>query len=569
MGIAANVISGIGNYNTKFWNINKYKIEINIMEKFLPKIIYNDDTCSLRVMPKPHSLSQIPKAVEYLKNTQVGCICWSIASGDLAYSYHSTFIENAYDMAEKDGGYSATGNEGNLLLNLHRQGIDYLPTLINELRKINIAFFASFRMNDIHFKSEPEGMLATEFWKQHQEMRLWGVTQHRSYDNAAMDYSYPEVRDNRLNSILEVAERYDVDGIELDFCRNPLTFNPDEAWEKREILTDFIRQIRGGIEKIGNARNRKIKLLIRLPFDENQRRNAGMEVEEWIKDKLMDILVMSNYANIYNIEVEPFLSLCHANDILFYPSVECTPSINSYPSVELPDEVRPPRHNFVVKESAEETVIRLRAMAQNFLAQGVDGVYMFNYPCTIFQNYPISTFPNPMDTGELKLRAALLSQAGSTETLAKKEKEYTFWHELPIYVEASRPAKYFQTIKFYVNDEDVLDKNNAITISFHQVVEDNPHAYCKPLSRYAASGYVTYLLNGEILDESKFVRIKQLPGRIQSGFVLGEHELVQILVKSCSALQKGWNALGFEIRHTPVNNDPYIYIYELNLHIEG
>ena len=191
---------------------------------------------------------------------------------------------------------------------------------------------------------------------------------------------------------------------------------------------------------------------------------------------------------------------------------------------------------------------------------------MFNYPCSIFEAYPVEIFPNPMIDGELGQRAALLRQIASLETLERADKEYLYWHELPIYIEPMRPAKYYQTVDFYLNDAGIHAPQAAITLSFHQVGESNPHAYAKPSSPFIGKGYMTYVLNGRVLDEELIMKEKVAPGKICSGFTLGEHDRV-IIPLDPAWLRQGMNRLEFEIRHRPRDCDYYVYIYQLSLQI--
>lgn len=202
-----------------------------------PRIIYNDDTGVFRSINPPHTSKMILRAVDYLEGSQVDCVCWCFSTGNSALSYYSNVLENTFDNQEKDIGFSSnnTSNDKNLILSLHKQNIDYLPELIDLYHKAGISFCASFRMNDAHHKSRPSGSLSSKFWIEHQDLRLWEVSDGISYYNATMDFSFPKLRKLRLDSIVEVCDKYDVDGIELDFCRNPYTFPLRSMEEKRYI----------------------------------------------------------------------------------------------------------------------------------------------------------------------------------------------------------------------------------------------------------------------------------------------------------------------------------------------
>ena len=326
-----------------------------------PRIIYNDDTCSLRFLKPPHTEKKLRAAMNYLRDTQVDCLCWCLYAGDIAYSWPSKVCETYYDNCARAHVPNKFRTSTNLMLSLHQKGIDYLPLLIDWSRKSGIQFFGSFRMNDSHQKSMPTGVLASDFWRQHQEYRLWEVTDGKTYYNATLDYSFPEVRRRKHDAIVEVAEAYDMDGIELDFVRNPYTFQPSEAWSKRGILTRFIKGIREALNTIGRKRGRPIGLMIRVPTHEEKLVRAGMDVKTWLRRGYLDALVMSHHTNNLDVDVAPWAEVCHEHGVLFYGSTECGAADNA------------PAHNHVVPETVEETVLRQRAMADNFLATRLAG----------------------------------------------------------------------------------------------------------------------------------------------------------------------------------------------------
>ena len=538
-----------------------------------PRIIFNDDTCSLRYIPKPHTEDKVGTAVDYFKGTQVDAICWSLAA-QIAYAYPSKKVENAYEIL-RDGGelYPLTGRtklrkdgkiikkrttEDNLMSNLYYRGIDYLPILVDRAHKLGVQFIADFRMNDTHHKSEPSGPLSPKFWQEHQEYRLWGITNGLSYYNAALDYSFPAVRRQRLDMIREVAQWYDVDGIELDMVRSEYFFQPSEAWAKRGILTNFVKEVRTMLSSIGKKRGRKISLIIRMPFSEQARKTAGIDVREWINKKYIDILVMTTRANDYNISVEPYLSMCRKKGIAFYGCNECVTAINS---ADYPTMAKAP-HNWVLKATDEQKILRQRAMAKHFLEQNVDGIYMFNYACTLFENTTMM-FDNRRRFNKL---ASVLSQIGDQKTLNGLDREYCFFKDLPIYVETKRPRKYHQTIDFTILGKDTK-KAKKVTVSFRQIATRNPHAHGNFIPNpILPPDYMDYYVNDKKVPQ-KSVRFKRQPaGMTPSGFNLDRHLLVQIDVPPAKIIN-GLNTLAFEIPRFPEAHDPYVYIYELTVRV--
>ena len=530
-----------------------------------PRIIYNDDTCSLLYVSQPHTKEKTFSAVDYLKDTQVDVLCWCMTN-QVAYGYRSKKYENYYDkMFQKptlqDVSFSINP-KGDLKLSMYAQGIDYLPLLIDRTRENGMQFFASIRMNDCHHKSMPDGPITSEFWKKHQQYRLWELDDTLSYYNGLLDYSYVPVRKLVLGMIVEVTELYDIDGVELDMGREPHYFNPSEAWQKRGILTDFVKEIRQYLKKLSQKRGKKISLLIRMPFSEDVQRKGGMDVKTWIRRGYMDILAMNSKTcqNDHNQCVEPYLSLCRKAGIPLYGSIEngVLTNSDSYPSAVKV------AHNAGVNQTAVEKINSQRAMAKNLLEQGVQGIHMFNYPCVLFE--PKKYRPNTKATFD-KL-TSVLSEMGSLKTLAHADKEYYFFSELPIYAESNRPKEFHQTVPFAIFGRDT-QKARKVTISFRQVAKRNPHdphggacAHKTVVSR----GYVDYYLNGEKMALPQITIRKQPAGRIPSGFELDEHQLVEINVDP-RQIKNGENKLAFEIKRFPAQCDPYVYFYDLRVKV--
>ncbi len=527
----------------------------------VPRIIYNDDTCTLRTAPPPHTVESLGMALDYLKGTQVDCLCWCVGEQQMAYSWPSQVFENIYDAKSRQAAeFAGWKNDQDVMFSLHRQGIDYLPLLIQRAHDQDLMFVASFRMNDTHVKSYPNSFLTSEFWKTHQQYRLWGVTDGKSYYNAALDYSFPEVRNRYRDAIAEVAGMYDVDGIELDMCRNEYFFQPDEAWDKREILTAFVREVRDVLEGIGARRGRPLTLLLRIPASERVLAAAGMDVRQWIRERLAPILIVTDRVLNFNQEIEPWRTLCREAGVLLYPAVETGPAMNIADFYSpLIRNRQAPRHDGSgsVALSDEERSRLQRGAAQNLLAQQPDGIAMFNFPCRLAEAKNIM-HTDPAAFGRV---TSLLCELGDLATLAGKEKRYTFYQDLPIYVEANRPRRFHQTIPFAIRGADIRDA--TVTLRFRWIAEKNPHADGKfRQNPIVKPGLVKVTLNDREIPEQEMRKTRAPAGRIPSQFLLRTHEIVEFQVPG-SALRDGENALAFEMMKPLHERDPYVYVYEL------
>ena len=215
----------------------------------------------------------------------------------------------------------------------------------------------------------------------------------------------------------------------------------------------------------------------------------------------------------------------------------------------------------VEPESPNIAIKRQRAAAQNFLAQGADGIYMFNYPCRLFEGKR-----NKIEDSRIfKTLVSILSQLGSLKTMKNTDKQYTFWQDLPISLESSRPPQYHQTIKFNIFDSDLKNKNTKVILRFRQVAEKNPHVSGKYWQNpVVPRGVIRYYLNGEEIKEENIKRRRKPKRKIPSGFKLRLHELIELTLPG-NKIKAGENSLAFHIPHFPRERDPYVYIYEFEV----
>lgn len=532
--------------------------------KWPPRIIYNDDTCTLRTAPQPHTLDSINVALDYLRGTQVDCLCWCVGE-QIAYAWPSKVIENIFEL--KDRGvkmFSIWQNNRDIMYSLWKQGIDYLPIFIERAHKQGLTFVASFRMNDTHIKSYPDSALTPDYWRENQHLRIWDATDGKSYYNAALDYSFPEVRERYRAEILEVADWYDVDGIELDFTRSPYFFPPSEAWEKRDILTAFVRELGKDLDKIGKRRGRPLTLILRIACLPRALKMAGVDAEEWISRKLAPILIVSELVNNFNTDISAWKAMCEKAGVLLYPAVEAGPAFNvtdfTTPYIRNP---LAPRHDGSggVQFPIDDALAMQRAAAQNLLAQEPDGIYMFNFPCRLAEGLNIMH----EDRGSFEKTVAVLSEMGSLRTLSRTNKHYTFYNELPIYVESNRPRQYHQTIPFAIRGKDI--RHGTATLRYRQIAEKNPHADANfEQNPIVKPGWMKVYLNDIEIPEETLTKTREAGGRLPSGFKIKRHEVIEFQVPG-RQLRDGVNTLAFEIPRFPGPRDPYIYIYDFTVDV--
>jgi hypothetical protein len=213
------------------------------------------------------------------------------------------------------------------------QGRDSLGLIVDFCRRNGLEVFWSARMNDMHDNWYPQFM--TRFKREHPELRLWragdygrpgdGEVEPHMYATA-MDYGRAEIRQRQFDTIIDVVERYDVDGIELDLMREPLYFRPNMegrpvAAEHLALLTGFVQQVRARIDEVGQRRGRPILLSARVPNLLDRCRYIGLDVERWLAENLLDLIIPSLEFVPFTGDIRQLAALAHAHGVPVYPCI--------------------------------------------------------------------------------------------------------------------------------------------------------------------------------------------------------------------------------------------------------
>ena len=110
------------------------------------------------------------------------------------------------------------------------------------------------------------------------------------------DFERPEVRDYIVRIFEDVCQRYDIDGVELDFIRHPLFFRPNLDGLPAEpqhvaMMTDMVRRIRAVTERESMKRGRPILVTARAPLSVKSCMDIGLDIQTFLEEDLMDIMI--------------------------------------------------------------------------------------------------------------------------------------------------------------------------------------------------------------------------------------------------------------------------------------
>ena len=183
---------------------------------------------------------------------------------------------------------------------------DPVALTFKKAKEIGLGFFISYRMNENHYMKFENCPTHCKFWRERRDLRIQPRGEQRADRHVPMplNYQFPEVRDYYFSLIKELVDKYDIDGLELDFVRSIQLFSPKTTDEDREIMTNFIQRVKEFITLESTKRGKKILLCARIPRSINECMEIGLDIESWGKKRLIDMANIYFY-NLFPIKTTP------------------------------------------------------------------------------------------------------------------------------------------------------------------------------------------------------------------------------------------------------------------------
>lgn len=325
------------------------------------RIIFNDDTYELSRDDANTPEGFLKRRLKPLIGTQVDTISWSILGGWADAPVYDSKLQAIY--GEAHGGppeywSKVTSNVKDLI----QSGRGPLQIVIDFAHKEGMEIFASVRMNDVHDSFIGGGLT---LWKKENPYFLvnpLGIKTSMELYITAQDFSHKEVRQRKFEIIEEVAQRYNVDGFELDFIRHPVFFSQTLRGQpvnqnQIDIMTKFMERIRKMTDKEAHRRGRPLLLATRVPDSFKLALDVGLDVAKWVRNDLVDILIAGGGYSPFSLPTEEFTQIAHNYRVLVYPCINQGAAQN------------------VSRGSFLEGV---RALATNWFQSGANGIYLWN-----------------------------------------------------------------------------------------------------------------------------------------------------------------------------------------------
>ena len=297
-----------------------------------------------------------------IENTAVDTLLFSFGSGNVA-EYQSNVLEwpgqaDRFKFPESKtwhGGVEISSKDQYLNpKSLADAGHNPPAVIVEECRKRGLDAFVSLRMNDIHDGQHTKGALPNVELPTFKRINPDWLVEDLDWWSA-LNFAHPRVRALKLKVVEEFFDRWDFDGIELDWMRHSLYFPRGTERENGKYLTQFMRAVRKSLNKKAIKRGRPIEIAVRIPERIDWCELGGFEIAEWLSEDLVDMLILGQGLTELPTLGE-FRGLMKSRQIPIYPTLFSYG--NSYRVS--PDEV-------------------IRGSASNLWRDGADGLYTFNW----------------------------------------------------------------------------------------------------------------------------------------------------------------------------------------------
>jgi len=287
------------------------------------------------------------------------------------------------------------------LRRLFEAGTDPFTITIEECRQRGVAIVASYRMNSEDWYGN--NYLLSDFERGHPEWRVryahyseeWQAW--KAYNDAhgdptdefagCLDPAVPDVYAHRMAIFREVAEQYDIDGIEFDWRR--MTHMITDPRENHPLLTRMVRETRQMLNEVAKKKGRDRLLLgVRVcpsldtpqkeanymfadsPYGDPSCAEVGLDVRTWIAEELVDYICPSlSWPRLPGLpRTAEFVELAKGKNVGIYPTV--------FPLPTWGESSPPVTDSLDARRRHKDEIIRA---ALQCYTDGADGISTYNW----------------------------------------------------------------------------------------------------------------------------------------------------------------------------------------------
>ena len=322
-----------------------------------PRIMFYHDSRhpAVYMYEPPMEKEEFEAAVDEIVGTPVDALMYGLADGRTMF--HDTKVSEVLGDPVKKWPHLIFRRAHQNARMMLDSGRDPLRIICERARAKGVAIYPTLLVNQGRRGTREDDVRSSNFrWENlHLEIGAKGDLEDLE-GSTNLDFKHQEVRDERFAVIDEVLRNYPVDGFELQLnYKSPavLFFHPGEVEQGRPLMTAWIKRVYDAVKASGEGR----ELAIRVPASIETSHALGLDVREWIRQGIVDVLIGETYQHTMDQQADfrPLVQAAKGSSCRIHGAIGL--AVNSDRLKDGPIEIT-------------------RAVASNCWDQGVDGLYL-------------------------------------------------------------------------------------------------------------------------------------------------------------------------------------------------
>lgn len=438
-------------------------------------------------------------------------------------------------------------------------GGDLVRVFVEQCRRHNISPVISLRLKDEHNIENLDSEWVPKFYYEHQAWRL-DPSPRAVFGLRGLNWIYPEVPADKLAMLTELAENYDLDGVQLDFMRFFPYFDVAKTTpaQRLEVMTKFVRSVRELLDRTSKPGQRRI-LSVRVPNRVSEYENLGVDLGAWSEADLIDVV---NVSPSYVSQVESDLARIRAWAPRVQLLYEITHAVARGPS---PSWGRY-GDDYPIRATTDTQYYTAANLAY---ARGATGISLFNFP---YVRPAVSVAPNSIGGSPGREPPFhVLRNLREPEFLSTQSQHY--W--IPYWWKTGYHGRQFQLPQTFVvgtKKEFLLDVQKPLHMTEGARVRIR-HAGSTPV--LSATEPIPYVLGRPEIQWRAVLNGVELQPAAEKGepfadpyrAFLGVAEDYSAWKVPTALIKNGVNVIGFELAHGPISEEFKVEVIWIDLSI--
>ena len=246
----------------------------------------------------PMEKEEFEAAVDEIVGTPVDALMYGLADGRTMF--HDTKVSEVLGDPVKKWPHLIFRRAHQNARMMLDSGRDPLRIVCERAQAKGVAIYPTLLVNQGRRGTREEDVRSSNFRWDNLHLEIGAKGDLKDLEGSTnLDFKHQEVRDERFAVIDEVLQNYPVDGFELNLNYKSSevlsSSTPEEVDQGRPLMTAWIKRVYDAVKASGEGR----ELAIRVPASIETSNALGLDVREWIRQGIVDVLIGETYQHAH------------------------------------------------------------------------------------------------------------------------------------------------------------------------------------------------------------------------------------------------------------------------------